>query len=288
MCLWLILTTAFFRRSLATELDYCLHAAFAAPPIAFQRAVRRLLPILAAYEFLTVVLAIAGAFAIVARRAGDRFAAWSIVWAIASLATFASVGANRSDAVVAILLPLAVVAAYAVDWTHQSERWASIRYVIAAGVALTLYVQFATNFVYPAPDVSEAPWRRHALLFWSEPATSIQTARECARVRSAVPPAGASAMIPDDAPQIQWCLRDYAPTASPASANVVVTIGKTQSGALAGNPDAPEFGFEEWWTPNFRTLTTARALRYFFTQRAWNDVEIRDLEIATPSQKPNP
>ncbi len=285
---WLILTTAFFHRSLATELDYCLHAAFAPPPIAFQRGVRRLLPILAAYEFLIVVLAIAGAFAIVSRRVGDGFAAWSLVWAIASLAAFASVGANRSDAVVAIMLPLAVVAAYAVDWTHQLERWSSIRYAIAAGVALTLYVQFATNFVYPAPDVSEASWRRHALLFWSEPATSIQTVRECARVRSAVPPAGASAMIPDDAPQIQWYLRDYAPTASPASANVVVTIGKTQSGALAGNPDAPEFGFEEWWTPNFHTLTTVRALRYFLTQRAWSDVEIRDLEIATPPRKPSP
>ncbi|MGA9722822.1 MAG: hypothetical protein WBQ86_10225 [Candidatus Binatus sp.] len=300
--LWLILTTAFFHRSLATELDYCLHAAFALPTIPiqhglhrfeppsmiFQQGLRRLLPILAAYEFLIVILAIAGAFAIVSRRVGDRFAAWSMVWAIASIAAFASVGATRSDAVVAILLPLAVVAAYAVDWTHQLERWSSIRYAIAAGVAVTLYVQFATNFVYPAPDVSEAPWRRHALLFWSEPATSIQTVRECARVRSAVPPAGASAMIPDDAPQLQWYLRDYAPTASPASGDVVVTTGKMQSGALAGNPDAPQFGFEEWWTPDFHSLTTARALRYFFTQRAWSDVEIRDLEIATPPQKPNP
>jgi hypothetical protein len=287
-CLWLILTTAFFHRSLATELDYCLHASFALPPISFHQGLRRLLPILAAYEFIIVALAIAGAFAIVSRRVGDRFAAWSIVWAIASIAAFASVGANRSEGAVAIVLPLAVVAAYAVDWTHQLELWSSIRYPIAAGVALTLYVQFATNFACPAPDVSEAPWRRHALLFWSEPATSIQTVRECARVRSAVPPVGASAMIPDDAPQIQWYLRDYAPSSSPASANVVVTIGKTQSGALAGNPDAPQFGFEEWWTPDFHALTMAHALRYFLTQRAWSDVEIRDLEIATPPQKPNP
>ena len=291
--LWLVLTTAFFNRSLATVLEYDLRAAFAPPSIAFRRSVGRLIPILVTYEFTTVALAIVGAFAIISRRIGDRFAAWSLVWAIVSVATLASVGANRPDAVLAIVLPLALVGAYALDWMHRSEQWKSIRYAITAAVALTLYVQLATNFIHPAPDTSEAPWRRHALLFWSEPATSIQTVRECARVHNAVSPAGASVMIPDDAPQVQWYLRDFSMTASPDDANVVVTIGKTQSGALAGNPDEPQFGFEEWWTPDFGMLTISRAIRYFFRQRAWSDVEIRDLEIATPrpdseANKPNP
>ena len=44
---WLVLTTAFFHRSLATSVEYYLHAAFAPPSIAFQRAIHRLLPILA-------------------------------------------------------------------------------------------------------------------------------------------------------------------------------------------------------------------------------------------------
>jgi uncharacterized protein (TIGR03663 family) len=282
--LWLLLTTAFFTRSLATVAGYDLRAAFVPPSIAFGRFVLRLLPILAIYEFIIVTLAIAGAFAILSRRIGDRFAVWSMVWAFVSLVMLAAVGANRSDAVLAILLPLTILAAYGLDWMHQSERWNSIRYAIAAGVALTLYVQLAVNFVHPAPDTSEAPWRRHALLFWSEPATSIQTVRECRRARNAVSPAGASAMIPDDnqAPQLRWYLRDFALTDSPAAANIVVTIGKTQSGALAGNPDAPDFGFEEWWTPDFGTLTIAGAIRHLLTQRAWSDVEIRDLEIAIP------
>ena len=146
------------------------------------RAIHRLIPILLFYEFIVVTLAIVGVFAIVSRRIGDRFAAWSVVWAIVSLAMFASVGANHAEAVVAILLPLALVGAYAIEWMHRSQRWNSIRYAIAAAVALTLYVQVATNFVYPAPDTSEAPWRRHALLFWSEPVTSIQTVQECDRV----------------------------------------------------------------------------------------------------------
>ena len=288
--LWLLLTTAFFTRSLATVVGYDLRAAFVPPSIAFGRFVLRLLPILAIYEFIIVTLAIVGAFAILSRRIGDRFAVWSVVWAFVSLVMLAAAGANRSDAVLAILLPLTILAAYGLDWMHQSERWNSIRYAIAAGVALTLYVQLAVNFVHPAPDTSEAPWRRHALLFWSEPATSIQTVRECRRAGNAVSPAGASAMIPDDnqTPQLRWYLRDFALTDSPAAANIVVTIGKTQSGALAGNPDAPDFGFEEWWTPDFGTLTIAGAIRYLLTQRAWSDVEIRDLEIAIPRPDSTP
>ncbi len=279
---WLSLATGFFTRSLASVLQHDLRAGFARPSIAFDRGIHSALPILVAYEFLILILAIVGAAGIVAGRIGDRFASWSAVWAAVSLAVFATVGANRPGAVAAILLPLTMLAAYAVNWMHQSERWNWIRYAIAAGVALTLYVQFATNFLYPAPDTSEAAWRRHALLFWSEPATSIQTVRECMRARTAVSLTGASAMIPDDAPQVRWYLRDFALTDSPATANIVVTIGKTQSGALAGNPNAPEFGFEESWTPDFGKLTPARAITYLFTQRAWSDVEIRDLEIAIP------
>jgi predicted membrane-bound mannosyltransferase len=277
--LWIVLTIAFFHRPLVASVVYYFHAAFVPPSIAaLHSAIRRMTPILLFYEFIVVALAIIGVFAVVSRRIGDRFAGWSVVWAIVSIAALASVSANHTDAVVAIILPMAMVAAYAVDWMHRSERWNSIRYAIAAAVALTLYIQAATNFVYPAPDTSEAPWRRHALLFWSEPATSIRTVKECERVRSAVA-AGSRALIPDDAPQVQWYLRDYTQNDSADDANIVVTIGKTESGAVAGNPDASEFGFEESWTPDFSKLTTVNAIRYFLTQRAWSEVEIRELEI---------
>jgi predicted membrane-bound mannosyltransferase len=277
--LWLVLITAFFHRPLVTSVEYCLHAAFAPPSIAFPHALHRIIPILAFYEFMVLAFAIIGAFAIVSRRIGDRFAGWSVVWAIVSVALFLSVSANPPDAVVAIVLPVALVGAYAVDWMHRLERWNAIRYAIAAALAITLYIQIAVNFIYPAPDTSEASWRRHAPLFWSVPTTSIRTVKECERARNAVSQAGARALIPDDAPQVQWYLRDFAQTNSPADANIVVTIGKTQSGALAGNPDAPEFGFEECWNPDFRALTIVGAIRYFFTQRVWSDVEIRDLQI---------
>ena len=92
--LWLVLTTAFFHRPLVASVEYYLHAAFAPPSIAFRRAIHRLIPILVFYEFIVVALAIVGAIAIVSRRIGDRFAAWSVVWAIVSLATIAAVSAN--------------------------------------------------------------------------------------------------------------------------------------------------------------------------------------------------
>ncbi len=285
--LWFVLITAFFHRPLVTSVEYNLHAAFAPPMIAWQHALHRIIPVLAFYEFIVVALAIVGSFAIVSRRIGDRFAVWSIVWAIVSLALFGSVSANQPDAVVAIVLPLAMLGAYAIDWMHATTRWTSVRYVIAAALALTLYVQIATNFVFPVPDPSEAAWRRHALLFWSVPATTARTVKECERARNAVSP-GSTAFIPDDAPQVQWYLRDLTQTASPDDANIVVKIDPPENGARAGNPDVPQFGFEEWWTPDFRALTITSALKYFFTQRVWDEVEIRDLEIATRSQKPNP
>src|SRR5260370_35181365 len=85
--------------------------------------------------------------------------------------------------------------------------------------------------------------------------------------------------MPADAPHAGWYLRDLVPADSAASANIVVIIGAIKNGALAGNPDASQFGFEEWWNPDFRRLTFAGALRYWLTMRAWSDGEIRDLEL---------
>jgi predicted membrane-bound mannosyltransferase len=282
---WIELTTAFFHRPLVPSVAYFFGAILAPPSDAFPLGIRRLVPILGFYEFIVVALAVVGAFAIVTRRVGDRFAIWSVVWAFVTIATLLTLSTNHPHAVVAILLPLAILAAYAVECIHQLERWTSVRYAVAAAVAVTLCVQLTTNFVYPAPDTSEAPWRRHALLFWTEPTTSIRTVRECERVRREIPATAASAFIPDDAPQVQWYLRDFEQTASPKSASIVVTIAKTQPGSMAGDAASGEFGFEEWWTPKFSALTAGRAIDYLFTQRAWSDVEIRDLAISVPPPK---
>jgi predicted membrane-bound mannosyltransferase len=269
---WVLLTSASVMRS-------DLSAAFVAPKTGFARGLRIFIPIFGFYEFMILILAIAGAFAIVSGQVRSGFAAWTFVWAIVSVAMFLSVGGTRPDAVVALVIPFAILAAVAVEWMHQSARWDSIRYAIAAAALLTLYVQVLTSFAYPAPDTSEAPWNRHVLLFWSEPATAIQIRKECARAENSVPVGGASAMVPADAPAVQWYLREFARADSAASANLVATIGEVKSGAVAGNPSAAQFGFEEWWNPDFQRLTFFGALRYWLTMRAWSDVEIRDIEI---------
>jgi predicted membrane-bound mannosyltransferase len=276
---WVALTTAGFTYPLLDATRSGLNAAFVTPATGWGRGLHTFIPIFGFYEFMILILAIAGAFAIVSSQVRSGFAAWTLLWAIVSAALFLSVGGTGPDAVAALVIPFATLAAVAVEWMHQSTRWDSIRYAVAAAAMLTLYVQVLTNFAYPAPDTSEAPWNRHALLFWSEPATAIQIRKECERAENSVSVGGASAMVPAEAPAVEWYLRDFARADSAASANIVVTTGEVKSGAVAGNPSAAQFGFEERWSPDFHRLTFIGALRYWLTMRAWSDVEIRDLEI---------
>jgi uncharacterized protein (TIGR03663 family) len=279
IAIWLPLTTAFFTRPLLEAIRSDLTAAFISPAVGLHHGMHTVIPILGFYEFSILILAIAGAATIMSSQARSIFAVWTMVWTIVSAALFISIGANHPSAVVGLLIPLTMLASFAIERMHHSLRWPSIRYALAGVAALTLHVQFLTNFAYPAPDTSEAPWNRHALLFWAEPATAIQVRKECARAENSVPIHGASVIVPDDAPQLAWCLRDLPRANSAASASLVVTVGPTRSGGVAGNPDAPQFGFEESWSPDFHRMTIVGALRYFLTMRAWSDVEIRDLEI---------
>jgi uncharacterized protein (TIGR03663 family) len=279
IAVWLPLTTGFFTRPILEALKSELSAAFVSPAISVRHGLHSIIPILGFYEFAILILAIGGAATIMSAQPRSIFAVWTFVWAIVSAALFISIGANHPATVVGLLIPLAMLAAFAVERMHHSARWDSIRFALAGAAVLTIHVQFLTNFAYPAPDTSEAPWNRHALLFWAEPGTAIQVRKECARAENSVPIHGASVVVPDDAPQIAWCLRDFKRANDAASASLVVTVGPTRSGAVAGNPDAPQFGFEESWNPDFQKMRFTSAIRYFLTMRAWSDVEIRDLEI---------
>ena len=274
IALWICLTTAFFNYSLTTVVVENVRSLYWRAEPGFGIFV--LAPIAIFYEFAIVVFA--GCGVLVAFRQRTGFMRWLLVWSLFGTAEVI-LAANRPGCMVALLIAPAILAAIGIDWIFQSARWNSLRYPAAALAALTLYVQMITNFVHAAPNTNEAAWDRHALLFWSEPATSVQTARECARAENAVTAADATAAIPTDAPQVAWYLRRFVPAATPESASIVVTVGKTVAGSSSGNPDSPEFGFEESWSPDFTKLTALKAVRYFFTQRAWSDVEIRDLSI---------
>ncbi|MDO8433277.1 MAG: hypothetical protein Q7S58_12790, partial [Candidatus Binatus sp.] len=47
-------------------------------------------------------------------------------------------------------------------------------------------------------------------------------------------------------------------------------------------------GFEESWTPAYDKMRAMDAIQYLFTQRVWNEVQIRDLELVVrrPSGPP--
>ncbi len=276
---WYWLATGLFSHPLLNAVAQDLRLAFAPGGVAFERGIRLMSPILGFYEFMLLVLAIAGAIAILARWARNRFAVWSLVWAVLSISLILSIGAAKPETVVAIVVPCAILSGFGIEWMHHSTRWNSIRIPLAILAALTLYVQMLTGFVYSAPDTSEAPWNRHALLFWSTPATSLQTPRELRRGAQSVNGEKASAVVPADAPQVAWYLRDLALTDIPEAANIVVSAGSIRSGAAAGDANQNRFGFEESWTPDFKKLTVLAAIRYFLTQRPWSDVLIRDLQV---------
>lgn len=277
IALWACLTTAFFNYPLTTVVVENVRSLFWREP---GLGIFVLAPIAIFYEFAIVIFACIGIFAAFRQHTG--FSRWLLVWSLLNTAEVV-LAANRPDCIVALLIAPPILAAIGIEAVFLSARWNSLRYPIAVLAALTLYIQIATNFVYAAPNTSEAAWDRHALLFWSEPVTSIQTVRECARAENAHAKERASttatAYIPADAPQVAWYLRRFAPAANPESASIVVTLGKTVAGSANGNPDSAEFGFEESWTPDFSKLTTLKAVRYFFTQRVWSDVAIRDLSI---------
>lgn len=286
---FVVLTTTWFGYRLADVVAANFLTAFAPPRIAFARGLRVFLPILGFYEFTIAALAFVGAVAIVADKERSRFAVWSMTWAIVSAATLLTVGANRAEDVLALLIPFAILAAFGVEGLHRSERWPSIRYGIAAFAALTIWVQLTTNFICRAPNTNEAAWNRHALLYWQTPTTSLQTRKEFSRAAGSVTANGMTASIlrayiPDDAPQARWYLRDFAAANAPDAAAIVVTIVGTQTGSAPRNPEPGAFGFEEWWNPDYRLLTIGSAIRYLITQRVWSDVQIRDAKIEVRAQ----
>jgi len=78
-------------------------------------------------------------------------------------------------------------------------------------------------------------------------AICIETLRR--RFRSRFPSAAAGAASPPAPIELAMC-------------NNAFGRSMLRSGSLVANPDAPQFGFEESWAPNFHALTPAAAISY--------------------------
>jgi hypothetical protein len=224
---------------------------------------------------------------IVSLKVRSRFAAWCAIWMVLSLGFFLWMPAWSGDRMIAMLLPAAIVGAFGIDYLHHTSAWGVIRYPLAALAALTLYVQVLTNFVYAAPDASEASWARHANLFWFDGATTIQTRAESAQALKGITPADATVFFNDhdsdsdaDLSALEWYLRTLRPVDKPEAATLVVepkpdsTAKESDSGVRA-----VAFDSDESWSASSKELDLSRALAYFFTARAWGPIETHGVTI---------
>src|SRR5260370_32136741 len=168
---------------------------------------------LSLYEFLVVLLALIGALGVLALRIRSRLAAGALVWSALAVAFYLWTPARAPVFVLQMIVPMALLGAFVIQYLHHTIAWSIIRYPLAMLVLLTLYIQMANNFVWYAPDASQAPWARTALLYWTDPATPLQTPVECPRVIALLPKAGASAFFATHSPVLRWYLRSLAPVA---------------------------------------------------------------------------
>jgi predicted membrane-bound mannosyltransferase len=303
---WVTFTTAFFSASLGAALG-----AETAPLLSgggafgFVHGAAFYAPVFLFYEFAITLAAIAGLAAVVTVRVRSTFAVWLALWTILSAAAYAAAPDRRPDFAVGILVPAAMLGAVGIDWIFRSAAWSVIGYVLAVIAAAAIYSQALTSAIYPAPDSSEAPWARHALLYWSEPATTWQASAECASAAKAGR-GGTIAFAPGiEAPAVGWYLRAMRPAPAGSAATITVNAPGPDASMQAAGTQSSQFVLEQDWSPSLRELTPRDVLRYFLAARAWMPVRGREIAltvrsaekpaspagaapIASPSESPSP
>lgn len=238
------------------------------------------LPILSLYEFLIVLLALVGAIGVLTLRIRSRLATGALVWSVLAIAFYLWTPARSPAFVLQMLVPMALLGAFVIGYLHHSAAWTIMRYPFAVLVLLTLYVQVANNFVWYAPDASQAPWARTALLYWTEPATTLQAPVECAKVADQLPPHGATGFFATDSPVLRWYLRGLTPAATPENASAIIDGSAPASLSQAQGFSTYEFELSDLWHPTWRSLSPRFALKYLLSAHAWTPLESRRVTVA--------
>jgi uncharacterized protein (TIGR03663 family) len=240
-------------------------------------------PPLVFYEFFVLIFAAIGVVAFLALQIRSRLVAIAFLWTILAGAFFLIDPVRHPEWLVMMLVPATILAAAAIDWLHHFDGWRFIRYPIAVVALLSVYIQFAINFVHYAPDYTEASWSRHLLLFWTDPATTIQAAEEFSHAERAVTDNG-SVFLADPDPVARWYLRGLKDADTGSNADIVIAPP-----AAAPEPNqiqSYEFPLEESWQPDPAIYSLSAALRYFFTQRAQSEVFSHEIRIEVRSHTP--
>ncbi len=244
----------------------------------FIAGLRFYLPVMTLYEFLIALVGLVGAVTIIAARIRSRFPSWCLIWAAISTAFFLWTPVRTTESIVAILLPMAIVGAIGIDWLHHREAWRLFRLPLAALAAITLYVGAVANFLCAVPDASEAPWARHANLFWGNQATTEQARLYAHQAAAGLPPVSATAFFDGKiAAPLRWYLRNLRPVSAADAATVVVT---TSTVAPESQPAVVyHFDYAEQWSPDFAVATTSEVLRFLLGGKIWGPVTTTDITI---------
>jgi uncharacterized protein (TIGR03663 family) len=238
------------------------------------------LPIFALYEFFVVLLALIGALGVLTLRIRSRLATAALVWSALAVAFYLWAPMRSPAFVPQMIVPMALLGAFSIGYLHHTAAWSYIRYPIVLLALLTLYVQVTNNFIWYAPDASQAPWARTALLYWTEPATTLQTPVECARVADQVPAHGASAFFAADLPVLRWYLRALAPAATADGASAIVGGPEPTSLFQAQGLTTYEFELSDKWHPVWRSLSPRAVLQYLLGAHAWTPPDSHRVTIA--------
>jgi predicted membrane-bound mannosyltransferase len=284
--IWVIFTTAFFSTSLAAALG-AQAATLVAGTAAFDflRGLGFYAPIFIFYEFAIVLAALAGLAAVVTLRVRSTFAVWLALWTVLSLAAYAAAPGVHAEFALGVIVPAAMLGAVGIDWIFRSAAWTVMGYVMAVIAAGAVYSQALTSAVYPAPDASEAPWARHALLYWSEPATTWQARAECDSAAKAARGGTIAFASGADVPAIRWYLRAISPAPAGTAAAIVVNPPGPDSPSGAAPTQSSQFVLEQDWTPSISVLTPRAAMRYFLSARAWTPMHGREIALTVLETK---
>jgi len=289
IAIWLSFEAGFWSHGIAHAVKSNLSAGLSGPGLAgYRHGVDFYLPIFALYEFLPVLLAIVGMLLFISFQLRSRFAGWCFIWTVASLAFYLFTPARAAQFAPAMLLPMAMLGALAIDYFIGQGAWRIVRYPLILLAGLTIYVALIVNFGFDVPDASEATWARHALLYWSDPATTAQARTEAMRLRSIVGRTeggqGGGIFFRGDAPALRWYLRGLPTTAqAEAEAAIVAADAKGHDARLSAGAQTTTFELQDRWTPELRDASASQLLRYLFTQRVWSPVTADEAAIILPA-----
>lgn len=265
----LLIETNFAHRTLREVLRQIALANFSSGPVAgYSSGLQLYAPIFVLDEFLVVVCAAVGLIALLCLRLRTRFSLFCTAWLGLSVVAYGLLPHRAPALAPALIVPAALVGALGINYLHRTGAWIFLRYPLGVLAALTLLVQLASNFVYVAPDPSEAAWARRALLYWSEPQTTLSTVWVTAALAKNAPHGDTTVFFEEGCPAaLRWYLRRLTAVERPEDAYVVVDgrgPGHGLPGRRVGNLE-----LEESWHPTLTGLTAAKALGYIFTARPW-------------------